>query len=135
MSKYAPVPGQIPGTEVELSGVVLHLAPVNLNQVKALTPVIKKFNDIATGGDLGEQMEAAMPVIFAAAKRNHPDITEDDLRELVDVGNFQRALEAAMSVGGFKKGEAKAGTTSTGTTSSPASSSPPAGPGSTAASS
>ena len=136
MSKYAPVPGKIPGTEVTLSGVTLHLAPININQVKALAPVVKKLGEISIDTPLDEQMEVAVPIVFAAAVRNHPDITEDDLRNLLDMGNFQQAINAAMQIGGYQ--QAKAGepqaATSTGTRSSPKSSRPPAGPGSIAAS-
>lgn len=136
MSKYAPVPGKIPGTDVTLSGVTLHLAPININQVKALAPLVKRLGEISIDTPLEEQMDIAVPIVYAAAARNHPDITEDDLRNLLDMGNFQEALSAAMQIGGYHKskpGEPKA-TTSTGTRSSPKSSPPPAGLGSIAAS-
>lgn len=133
-SKYAPVPGTIPGIDVILSGVKLTLAAVNVNQAIALREPLKQLAGVAPD-DLAAQMDAGIPVIFAAAVRNHPDITEQDVRELVDLSNFEAALRAAMHVGGYEKGEDKAGTKRTGTPSSPTSRSLPAGPGNTAASS
>lgn len=133
-SKYAPVPGQIPGTEVILSGVKLNLAPINVNQARALRETLKQFA-AAPPDDASAQMDLGIPLIFASAVRNHPDITEEDIRNLVDIGNFGAAMQAAARASGYVEGEGKAVTTSTGTASSPTSSPQPDGPGSTAASS
>jgi len=103
-SKYAPVPGKIPGTTINLGGHELVLAPLNLDQVQQFEEQIGK---LGTPASAKEALEQAVPIIHASLQRNYEDMTEADVRGLLDVGNFPMALEALVSVSGFvKKGEA-----------------------------
>lgn len=95
---WAPVPGKIPGTELNLGGRVLVLAPLNLDQVQAFDEKISGL-----GGDvpLRDAINAAVPIIHASLSRNYPDMTVDDVRGLLDVGNFRQALEAVVASSGY----------------------------------
>lgn len=109
-SKYAPVPGSIPGTLVNLSGVQLVIAPLNLDQVKALEDQVSQLGVRAkpdgTLRTLSEMMEQSIPLLLCALSRNYPDITEEDLRKIIDLGNFQAASQAVIKVSGYVVGQA-----------------------------
>jgi hypothetical protein len=104
---YAPVPGSIPGTELNLGGVVFVMPPLNLNAVRKYETHIA---NLGKKGTVSENIEEALPILHAALVRNYPDLTVEQLRELVDMGNYFEAVAALTSISGFKKvpsGEAR----------------------------
>lgn len=53
-----------------------------------------------------EQMSVVEEIVHSALKRNYPDITQDDVGDMIDLGNWQHLLGAVLSIGGFEKREA-----------------------------
>lgn len=98
-SKYAPVPGKIPGTAVNLGGHVFIVPPLNLDQVVALKDDLPKLGQ---GTDLGDMLANSVPVLHASLVRNYPDLTVEELRALLDVGNLRPVCDALIAVNGLK---------------------------------
>lgn len=98
MSNFKPVPGSIPGTLVNLGGVEFAMPPLNLDQVQRFEESIKTLGQKPT---LKENMDDALPIVHAALTRNYPDLTLEDLRALIDIGNFQSACNALVKSSGF----------------------------------
>jgi hypothetical protein len=106
-SNYVPVPGKIPGVAFNLGGNDFILAPLNLQQVEAMEPVIAKFKD---ANDMAAVAEVARQLVTASLSRNYPDITEDDVKHLLDLGQMREAIQAVLGVSGYKTaGEGKPG--------------------------
>ncbi len=104
--KYAPIPGKIPGIEVNMSGVKLTFAPLTLDMVQEFEPKMRGLNGKHEDGSsktVKENIEDAMPVLLASLNRNYPDLTVEQLRVLVDVGNFGEAIDAISNVSGYKR--------------------------------
>ena len=64
-----------------------------------------------------EQMGVVARIVQSAMARNYPDITTDQVNEMLDLGNYQHVLGAVLAVAGFTKeagtdgsGEASAST-------------------------
>lgn len=98
-SKYAPLAGKIPGVAFNLGGNDFVLAPLNLLQVEAMEPVITGFKDAA---DMQSVSKIAQQLVLASLSRNYPDITEDDVKQLLDVGQMNAAIAAVLGVSGYK---------------------------------
>ena len=98
MSNFKPVPGSIPGTLLNLGGVEFVMPPLNLDQVNQFQEAIKSLGQKASPA---ENMEDALPIIQAALSRNYPDLTLDDLRGLIDMGNYTSATRALVTSSGF----------------------------------
>ena len=96
--KYAAVAGRIPGTLVNLGGVDFVMPPLNLDQVQQFEEIMPKLGQKPT---LRENMEEALPVIHAALSRNYPDLAIEDLRPMLDLGNFAEACAAVAKSSGF----------------------------------
>ncbi len=58
------------------------------------------------------QMQVTVDVLHAALLRNYPSMQREDVKEMLDVGNFQAAMNAALSVSGFVKQSSGEGTAS-----------------------
>ena len=96
---FAPVPGKIPGTRVNLGGQDYILAPLNLFQVETLHEQILQLN--APSDNMRENIERSLPLILASLQRNYPDITLDELRNLIDLGNFAACTRAVVEISGY----------------------------------
>ena len=96
---YAPVPGEIPGTRVNLGGTEFVLAPLNLNQVEQFHELITSLR--SPSDDLLENMKRGIPLIHASLSRNYPGITPEDVAALVDIGNFAAASRAVVEISGY----------------------------------
>ncbi len=99
-NKYAPVPGKIPGRQINMGGLLLTFAPLSLDQVQALEPVVAKMGP-QEGKTLAATIEDALPILLASLQRNYPDLTIEQLRPLVDVGNFGEATSAVIDISGY----------------------------------
>lgn len=106
MSDYKPKTGKIPGTQINLGGVDFVMPPLNLDQVQQFSDVIPTLGKKPT---LIENINEALPVIFAALSRNYQDLTIEDLRPLLDLGNFRDACVAVATSSGFVASDKKVG--------------------------
>ena len=98
LNKYAPLVGLIPGTKVNLGGRIYVMPPLSLDQVQEFEEVIKTFGTKPT---LRDNMEIALPVLLVALQRNYADMTIEDLRPLMDMGNSTSTIDALWTSSGF----------------------------------
>lgn len=96
--KYAPLPGSIPGTRLNLGGQILIMPPLNLDQVRQFESVLPT---LGKKGSTSENVEEALPLLHAALSRNYPDLTVEELRALLDLGNLLPACEALVESSGY----------------------------------
>ncbi len=95
---------RVKGQEITFSnGDVLIVPPLSL-------AAVERFQDKLTNyrGGLGE-VALVIDALTSALNRNYPDMTREQVAELVDVSNMQEVMFAVMNVSGLVK---KAGDTS-----------------------
>jgi hypothetical protein len=113
-------PVKYDGVSLRLGGRDWIVPPLNLRQLKQLTPALHRLG--AAGQSLGEaEIDDIVRIIHAALSRNYPEATEAELAEMLDLGNAATAVRAVAGVSGLvpagesPAGEAEAGNASTGT--------------------
>ena len=98
---YVAVP-QHAGVSVAFEGrgfTALIVPPLSLGALRTLTPRLATFT-----GDMSlESLDTAIQVVWTALRRNYPTISQIDVEEILDVANFQTAVEATMDVAGAKR--------------------------------
>lgn len=102
-SKYAPVPGKIPGTALNLGGRDFVAPPFNLDGVQEVMPLLNGAKDeLKTAEDV---LRYSARVIHISLKRNYPDLTIDDLLHVIDLGNAMLVIDTICRASGieFKK--------------------------------
>jgi len=106
-SKYAPVPGKIPGTALNLGGVDFVAPPFNLDGVQEAMPMLSEARQRLAGKPPEEVLRYAAGVIHISLRRNYPDLTLDELLQLIDMGNAMRVIDVICTASGieFTKGE------------------------------
>ena len=78
----------------------LVIPPIALGALEQLQKSILGFK-----GDVRDssQLATVIDVAHASLKRNYPEITRDQVGELIDINNFIEVFECVMSISGMQK--------------------------------
>ena len=119
----------IDGVVCRMGGHDWVVPPLNLRQVRSLQPLLEKLGGVSVSSG-AEQIESIVRVVWTALARNYPDVTEDQVEQMLDLGNANPIVMAVMGISGLvSRGEAQEGSRSGGETSTDASPRPQDGPG------
>lgn len=88
-----------PGIPKTLGGVEYIIPPISLRALQLLKPQIDTFSNEA---DIAS-MDTVTQALHAALLRNYPDITYDEVGDMIDVGNMFELFEMVMDVSGLKR--------------------------------
>lgn len=98
----------------------LVVPPLNFRSLQELQGRLQSFK---LGGIDPESLDTVVDAAHAALTRNYPDMTRDEVIDLLDVGNMADVMEAIMDVSGLKRKRLEAeetnGNPSTGLSSTP----------------
>lgn len=88
---------RFPGIAIVLGGDTFIMPPLALGKLEQLQKRIQNF----TGGTDADSINTVLDCAHAALARNYPEMSRDELGELVDVGNMMEVMQAAMDVSGL----------------------------------
>lgn len=97
------------GVKVSMGGREFTLPPLTLGSLKRIGNKISTLTNIDSIPN-EEQTDAICQIVLASVNRNYPEITQDELLEMIDLGNLKDIFEAVLGVSGIgkdkKQGEA-----------------------------
>lgn len=85
-----------PGVEFDFGGTVKVIPALSLGDVIRLGPKLKAIQGGAL--DLAEMAPVVVELVHAALTRNYPDMTPEDVGNLVDLQNTKAVIDALMGV-------------------------------------
>lgn len=91
---------KVKGVPVVLGGDIYIVPPIALGALEQLQERIASFTGDVT--DL-KQVATVIDAAHSALKRNYPDMTRDQVADVIDVGNMADVFEAVMDVSGLKR--------------------------------
>lgn len=95
------------GISVTLGGTEYIVPPLSLRSVRKFALAIQQLgDDSALAGP--EKLDRLLEVVHASLVRNYPDITIEELGEMLDLGNMMAVFEAVMRASGFTREPAAA---------------------------
>ena len=90
------------GIKKNLGGVEYVIPPISLGALQQLQKSINTFTD----GVIDEaSITTTINVLHASLKRNYPEMTAEQVADMVDVGNMFELFEVVMDVSGLKRKE------------------------------
>jgi hypothetical protein len=90
------------GTEMTIAGKKYVIPAMNLKRLKKQRPNIDLLRSMSPGPQMTEEEIGVMvEIIHAALSRNYPDLTVDDVEEMVDLNNIRPISMAVMGASGF----------------------------------
>lgn len=95
----------IKGVDVVLGPSTYTIPPLNFRMLQELAEQIAIVNKGGSFVSDEATRTAFTTVIHASIKRNYPDMTYDQVLDLLDVTNAQKAMLALLGVSGFDKKE------------------------------
>lgn len=100
------------GMPITIGGVEYIVPPLSFRKVKQLQPEIDKLSQInaaSVTANSSEATEVMIKIIHSALQRNYPEITIDELEDMLDLANVRTIIQAVMGISGFVPGGAVAG--------------------------
>lgn len=96
---------KIKGLAINLGGADFVVPPLSLGALEQLEERLKAFS-----GDITDksQVATAIDALHAALRRNYPEMTREQVADMIDVGNMIEAFEAVMDVSGTRRKAAEA---------------------------
>jgi uncharacterized protein (DUF433 family) len=95
----------IPGKDIKLGGETYTVPPLTLGALQRFQAKLTSYS----GSLSAEDVQTVIDVATAALKRNYPDLTAEQVADMIDLGNIQEVFMAVMSVSGLvPTGEAQA---------------------------
>jgi hypothetical protein len=82
--------------------------PLNWRRIRKILPVLERMKDFTAGGGLvitESMLDDSITVIHEAVSRNYPELTRDELEDLVDLVNAPQLIMAVMGLSGLLQGE------------------------------
>ena len=106
------------GTAIKIGDRTFVVPPLNLARIKRLRPDIEALSSMKLDAMMtDEQIESVVRILHSALSRNYPEITIDEVEDIIDLGNLIPVVQAMMRVSGFEPGGASAGSGPSGTQS------------------
>lgn len=98
----------IPGVTIAMGGDDWLIPPLTLGQLRRLMPKLRQLTEI--GASMGEaQIGILIEIVMAALQRNYPEVTEERVESLLDLGNAGEVLNAVLTGSGLKPRGTSAG--------------------------
>jgi hypothetical protein len=94
----------VKGIKIMLAGEERIVPPLALGPLEMLQDRISKVTNLASG----DGVKLVLDVAFYAMRRNYPDITREDIGEMVGLENLDDIMKAALDAGGVWRKELEA---------------------------
>ena len=91
----------IPGVEVAMGGETWLIPPLTLGQLRRLMPKVRQLTEV--DASMGEpQIAVLVEIVASALERNYPNVTFEQVENLLDLGNAGVVLNAVLTGSGLK---------------------------------
>ena len=110
MSDVMAVPFE--GKPVAIGGRNFIVPPLTIGQLKRLRPKIEAMAAAPKDANALDQVDDVVDIIHAAISRNYPDLTVDQLADMIPLPEMQRIVSEVLSASGLEQtsGNGVAGT-------------------------
>jgi len=99
----------IDGVSISLGGTEYVVPALSFKQLRNLQPKLATLGTVK-GIPSEAQLDAVAEVVHAALSRNYPDLTLDQVGDMLDLTNMKHIVPAIMGISGLvSEGEALAG--------------------------
>lgn len=90
----------IKGISFDFGEKTLVIPPISLGALEQLQEQLTEFNGNALDK---KQLSTVIEAAHAALRRNYPELTREEVGELIDLANFMEVFDCVMDVSGMKR--------------------------------
>ncbi|MEW6563318.1 MAG: hypothetical protein AB1400_08835 [Pseudomonadota bacterium] len=100
----------IDGVSIRMGGKEWVVPPLTFRALRNLRHDIQALAESSGALPGDEAMDGIIEIVHTAMKRNYPELTRDEIEDMLDIANMQHVIAAIMGASGLvAQGEAKAG--------------------------
>jgi hypothetical protein len=93
----------IPGVEIELAGDTFILPPLTAGQLrKGILSKMKENDELIQKGQYYEALNVKSAIIAEALRRNYPHLKDEDVEDMLDLRNYEKAWEVILGGSGLR---------------------------------
>jgi hypothetical protein len=93
----------IPGVEIELAGEKYMLPPLTAGQLrKGILAKMKENDELIEQGKYYEALSVKNAIIAEALRRNYPHLKDEDVEDMLDLRNYDKAWEIILGGSGLR---------------------------------
>lgn len=89
------------GYELELGGTKYVFPPLSLGAIEMLQEKITEVTVNAASGNMLTQIGSIIDISLASLKRNYPEITREQVADMIDISNIESIFVNIMSTSGM----------------------------------
>lgn len=93
----------IDGKAINLGGTEYIVPPLSLGHVRRLQKDIERINQLDARSLDDDAVDTMLKIILTGVSRNYPEMTKEQLEDLIDLGNMREVTQAVLGVSGLKK--------------------------------
>jgi hypothetical protein len=86
----------IDGIELKLGEREYIVPPLNLKRVRKLLPILQDVIGKPVNELTEEQIDSLSEVVFQALQRNYPNITKEEVEDIIDFKNLRMVVGAVL---------------------------------------
>ena len=101
-----PESTKVKGIPFPFSDRVLVIPPLSLGAAEKLKDRLSALDE---GTISPEYIGTVIDSVYAALQRNYPDMTREEVADMIDLENMQEVMTCALDVGGLKRKALEAG--------------------------
>ncbi len=88
----------IQGMTLNLGGEDYIVPALNFRQLQQFKTEIAAMQNMSNSADPMNELSTVIPVVTASLKRNYPDMTEEKVADLLDMGNYVNVFQAVLGI-------------------------------------
>lgn len=92
---------QIDGVTIRLGGNDYVVPPLSFKQVKKLLPRLQLLAKMDPISATPEQRTLVVELVQSALSRNYPEVTMEEVEDMLDLGNMLGVLKAVTGISGL----------------------------------
>ena len=97
-------PFPLPGVVVKMGTRDWVIPPLTLGQLRRLAPDLGRMTSLSAPATFdAETVAAIVRIVGTALRRNHPEVTDEALEEILDLGNVSDVLSAVLAGSGLRR--------------------------------
>jgi hypothetical protein len=97
------------GTDIFMNGKVWTVPGLSVRQFRKFYPILAKSMQLPADASIEQQTQAIneslderLPAILSAFQRNYPDLTQDQLEDMLDAANVVPIVQAVSKGSGLR---------------------------------
>jgi len=95
--------GKRGGQWVTIGDEAYRIPPLGFLQIQEFGEDVASLDKIEGNRPSNEQMQTIFRIVHAAMSRNYPDLTVEEVADMIDLGNYTQILIVVLAISGFEK--------------------------------